>query len=73
MRYTKRVSSQPMTAETAEKLYAVLEAKYPGKVWRAIEVCPIAVQSTIDNEADAQETLRRLEELARARPRPGGR
>lgn len=60
MRTTKRANSTPITRDTAERLYDALEAKFPGKVWRCIEVCPVAVVKTIDNEADAFETLRRL-------------
>ena len=62
MRDSKKIGSLPMTEATARKLYDALEQKYPGKVWRAIEVCPVAVVKTIDNEHDALETLRRLKE-----------
>ena len=54
-----------MFEDTAKRLYDALERRYPGKVWRVVEVCPVAVVKTIDNEADAQETLRRLDEATR--------
>jgi hypothetical protein len=57
----KTAKSQPITAETAQRLYDALESAYPGKVWRVVECCPVAVVKTIDNEADAMETLRRIE------------
>lgn len=62
MRHTKEIDSPHMREETAAKLYSALQKKYPGKVWRVIEVCPVAVVKTIDNERDALETLRRLKE-----------
>jgi len=46
----------------AQRLYHALDKRYPGKVWRTIEVCPVGVVKTIDNEADALETIRRLAE-----------
>lgn len=52
--------STPMASETCDQLYAALEARYPRKVRRVLEVPPVAVQKTIDNEVDALETLRRL-------------
>lgn len=61
MRTSKAMSSPPMTAETAEKLYAALDALHPGKVWREIVVCPVAVLKTIDNEIDALRTLKNIE------------
>lgn len=51
-----------MSADTFAACYAALEQVYPGKVRRVIEVTPVAVQKTIDNEADACETLRRIAE-----------
>ena len=48
--------------ETMEELVKLLELRYPGK-WRyaiEVEVCPIAVIKTIDNEVDAQDTIDRL-------------
>ena len=49
--------SVAMCAETFVHLYALLEARYPGRVRRVLEVTPVAVQKTIDNEADAQQTI----------------
>lgn len=60
MRYAPARGSEPMSLETQERLIAALEKRYPGKARRAVDVCPVAVNKTIDNEADAQETLRRL-------------
>lgn len=62
LRTAKRIDDPEIKPETAEKLYALLEKRWPGKVWRVIEVCPVAVVKTIDNERDALETIRRLEE-----------
>lgn len=62
MRHTKELTSEPISEDLAQRLYQALDKKYPGKVWRVIECCPVAVVKTIDNEADARETLRRLEE-----------
>lgn len=53
----------PMSAETAEALYKALEEKYPGKVRRVVECCPVAVMKTFDNDFDAQETLRRCAQV----------
>lgn len=64
-RNTKRQYSKPISEDLAQRLYCALEKRYPGKVWRTIEVCPIAVVKTIDNEADALETIRRLEQADR--------
>lgn len=60
-----------MSSDTAERLYQELEAIHPGKVRRVVEVCPVAVLKTIDNEEDAQQTLdniasRRLSKLGDA-------
>ena len=52
----------PITRETYERLVAALEIVYPGKWRRAVDVCPVAVNKTIDNEADTLETIRRIEE-----------
>jgi len=50
---------------TLTSLASILEKRYPGK-WRfAVEVCPAAVVHTIDNEADALETIRRINERLR--------
>lgn len=67
IRTHKVARSRPMSARTANRLFDALERRYPGKVWRVVEVCPVAVVKTVDNEADAQETLRRL---ANAEGRP---
>lgn len=61
-RRTKRFESKAIKPETYERLIAALEKVYPGKWWRAVEVCPVAVVKTIDNEADALETILRIEE-----------
>jgi len=50
-----------MSAELQERLIAALEARYPGRVRRSVDVMPVAVNKTIDNEADALETIRRCE------------
>jgi len=55
--------AERMSIVTAERLFTLLEARYPGKVWRVVEVCPVAVVKTIDNEFDAQLTIRNLEKL----------
>ena len=63
MRTTKSLHSRPMTQETQERLIAALEAQFPGegKVWRVVEVCPVAVVKTIDNEDDALTTIANIE------------
>ena len=60
-RETADWNSKPIQAATFTKLVALLEARYPGKVRRTLEVCPVAVIKTIDNEADARATIARLE------------
>lgn len=60
----------PMKRETFERLLAAVERTYPGKVRMVVEVCPVAVQKTIDNEADALETIRRIEEHEASKPTP---
>jgi len=60
IRKTKDRNSKPISEDLAQRLYHALEQRYPGKVWRVIEVCPEAVVKTIDNEDDALETLRFL-------------
>jgi hypothetical protein len=50
--------------ELFEQVFAAVEKKYPGRVRRALLVCPVAVEKVIDNESDARETLRRLAEGA---------
>jgi hypothetical protein len=52
---------EPIKPETFERLLEALERHYPGKVRRAVDVCPVAVNKTIDNEADALETIRRCD------------
>lgn len=49
-----------ITAPQAEQLYALLEERYPGRVRRSIECMPSALNKTIDNYDDAEETIRRL-------------
>ena len=49
-------------AETWDRLLYLLEERYPGKVRRVVEVCPASVVKHIDNQADANETIRRLED-----------
>lgn len=61
-----------ITFATLMSLIDVLNARYWGK-WRyVVEVCPGAVVKAIDNEADAQETIRRIREnkVQRKRARP---
>lgn len=53
--------SQPISEATYAKLLRVLERVYPGRWRRAVDVCPVAVNHTIDNQADALETIRRIE------------
>ena len=53
--------SSPISAETYERLLAAIERASPGKWRRAVDVCPVAVNYTIDNEPDALETIRRIE------------
>lgn len=64
MRTTKSIKSAPIKKTTQERLIRLLEGRYPGKVWRVVEVCPVAVVKTIDNERDALATLRNLELVA---------
>lgn len=58
-------ASPPITADTYERLVSALESVYPGRVRRTIEVTPVAITKTIDNETDALETIRRIEERAK--------
>lgn len=53
--------STPITAETYERLLAALERVYHGKWRRAVDVCPVAVTKTIDNEADALATIAKID------------
>lgn len=66
LRQHKATDSTPMTAGTFDRLLGLLEARYPGKVWRVVEVCPGTVVKTIDNEEDALVTCANLE-AAKAR------
>lgn len=61
MRKTKATTSQPITPATYDRLLKLLEARYAGKWWRVVEVCPAAVVKTIDNESDALQTIANLE------------
>jgi len=54
--------SEPITAATYSELVSCLDSVYPGKWRRSIDVCPVAVNKTIDNEKDALETIRRIKE-----------
>ena len=58
---TKTWGKKPnMKEETLKELARLLEQVYPNK-WRyCIDVMPVAVMKTIDNEEDAQETIRKL-------------
>ena len=62
MRNHTRATDEPISEDLLQRLYHALEKRYPGKVRRMIEVTPLAVAKTIDNAADARETLRRLQE-----------
>jgi len=66
MRTMPNLKSQPITEATYAELLAALDLVYPGKWRRAVDVCPVAVNKTIDNELDARETIRRI--LGRAEP-----
>lgn len=61
LRQAKTMDSTPMKVETAERLFTLLNVRYPGHVWRVIEVCPVSVVKTIDNETDALTTIANLE------------
>lgn len=50
-----------ITEKTYARLVTLLELRYPGKVRRVVEVCPVAVVKIIDNEADAVVTIENLE------------
>ena len=56
-------TSTPIQPETFARLVTVLETSYPGKVRRVVEVCPVAIVKTIDNERDALTTIRNVGEL----------
>lgn len=64
-RKTPLIGSAPIAPETFDRLLIALESVYPGKWRRAVNVCPVAVNKTIDNERDALETIRRIEERKR--------
>jgi hypothetical protein len=57
----------PISEETFVELLAALDQVYPGKWRRAVDICPAFVSKTIDNEADALETIQRIEERGRGR------
>lgn len=61
MRTAKRIESAPITTDTFDRLYYLLDQVYPGKVWRVVECCPVAVVKTIDNERDALATIANIE------------
>lgn len=56
-----KLDSKEMCRETQERLLELADSVYPGKARRAVDICPVAVNHTIDNEEDAQETIRRME------------
>lgn len=57
-----RAGDEPMHQATHERLYQLLRERYPfADLRRVIEICPAAVWKTIDNERDAQQTIRNLE------------
>ena len=64
-RSSPALDSEPMKLETQEKLLDLANRLYPGKARRAVDICPVAVNHTIDNEKDAQETIRRMDGGAR--------
>ncbi len=61
-RVTPDRNSLPIRPETYGLLLAALERVYPGKWRRAVDVCSMAVNKTIDCEADALETIHRITE-----------
>ena len=61
VRQTPTPHDTPIAPETFERLIKAIDSVYPGKWRRALDVCPVAVNKTIDNEADALETIRRIE------------
>ena len=54
------LKAEPIRAATYARLLVALDLVYPGKWRRAVDVCPVAVNKTIDCEADALETIRRI-------------
>ena len=61
LRHHKSTDSEPIQPATFDRLFTLLSLRYPGKVWRVVEVSPSAVVKTIDNEQDAQTTIANLE------------
>lgn len=57
----------PISEATYVRLLSALDQVYPGKWRRAVDICPAFVSKTIDNEADALETIQRIEERGRGR------
>ena len=60
VRTAPEIGAAPITEATYRKLLQCLERRYPGKWRRAVDVCPVLVNKTIDNQADALETIRRI-------------
>ena len=54
------LKAEPIRAATYARLLVALDLVYPGKWRRAVDVCPVAVNKTIDCEADALKTIRRI-------------
>lgn len=65
MRDTPNMDDKAIQPRTYQRLLLCLESVYPGKWRRSVDVCPVAVNKTIDNEIDARETIERIEQ---ARP-----
>lgn len=61
MRKAPDLKSKPMSLKTQERLIELASKLYPRRVRRAVDLCPVAVNHTVDNEADALETIRRME------------
>lgn len=71
MRTAPVQGSEPIKWETARTLMRALSRSYPNAEMAprlAVEVRPVAVNKTIDNEVDAQETIRRCVERHGALP-----
>lgn len=65
LRTTPKIDDPAMKPETYDKLLAALERVYPGKVRRSVDVFSGAMVKTIDNEIDALETIRRIEDAGK--------
>lgn len=61
-------NDEPIGEDLLQRLYHALEQKYPGRVRRALLVCPVAVEKVIDNAADAHQTLENIRRAAGAQP-----